>query len=418
MINIRAFKGIYYNQDKITDISQVVCPPYDVINEEERDFYYHQSPYNFIRLILNKEEKEDNDSNNKYSRPVVFFNDWLKAQILKQDSKDSIYFYKQDYFYNNKEFSRLGFIALLQIGNSGVAFPHENTRNAPKMDRFELIKKVKANLSPIFTIFSDKEKIIEKIFKEDLSRRKPDFLLKDTQGVRNSVWRLTDAEKIQKICSKMQNKQIFIADGHHRYEVALMYLNLMRQEDKNYSLDKSYNYVMTYFTTLESDGICVMPTHRIIKSKVDLSRLGDIFKKVKLNSIADLEEKLAMSSKKPYVFGFYADGNILLLELKDKNKADSYFKEKKCFKNLDVAILDFYVLNELLKIKKDDIMYTKEITEAKEAVDKKDGLAAFILRPTSVSQIRDVALCGEKMPPKSTYFYPKLLSGLVVHKFE
>ncbi len=416
MTNIKAFKGLHYNLDKIIDLSQVTCPPYDVINKEEQDFYYQQNPYNFIRLILNKEGPQDNDSHNKYTRADIFFKDWLKTGVLEQDVQDTIYFYKQDYFCEGKEFSRLGFVSLLGLSDDGIVFPHENTHAAPKMDRLELVKKVKANLSPIFTVFSDKHKIIKEIFDKDLSLRKPDFLLKDAEGIRNSVWRLTDEKKIKEISKKMQDSQIFIADGHHRYEVALMYRKLMRQQDKSYAPDKSYNYIMAYFTALESEGLYIMPIHRVIKSEFDLDSLRNIFKIIKLKSFTDLKEKLGKSSKKENAFGLYYKNDILLLELKDRKQVNAYFKDKKCFVGLDVAILG-YLLSELLKIKKDDIIYTKEITEVKEWVDNNVGMAAFILLPTTIKQIKEVALCGEKMPPKSTYFYPKLLSGLVVHRF-
>lgn len=417
MINIREFKGVSYNPDKIADLSQVVCPPYDVINREEQDFYYRRSPYNFIRLILNRDEQGDDSTNNRYIRSTMFFNEWLKEGILKQDSQKAVYFYKQDYFSEDKELSRLGFIALLEISDTGIIFPHENTHAAPKTDRLELIKNIKANLSPIFTIFSDKGRIVENIFKNDLSKRQPDLLLKDAQGIRNSLWRLTHEKKIQEIGKKMKEKQIFIADGHHRFEVATMYSKLMQQQDSDYSPDKSYNYIMTYFTPLESESLHIMPVHRVIKPEIDIGCLKNIFKISSLNYLADLEVRLKKFSKKQSVFGLYYKNDILLLELKDKKQAQNYFEKRKCFSDLDVAILDFYILSELLKVKKDAIIYTKEAAEAKELVDNKEGTAAFILRPTSVDQIRDVALCGEKMPSKSTYFYPKLLSGLVVHKF-
>lgn len=418
MTKIKSFKGVCYNPDKIVDLAQVVCPPYDVINKEEQDFYYRQSPYNFIRLILNKDDSGDSSSNNKYTRACVFFNDWLRTETLKQDSQNTIYFYKQDYFCDSKEFSRVGFIGLLELSESGIVFPHENTHAAPKTDRTELIKNVKANLSPIFTVFSDGENYFMNLFKDYFSKLKPDLLLKDFQGVRNSVWKLTDKGKIQEIIAKISDKQIFIADGHHRYEVASAYLQLMKAQDKDYSLDKSYNYLMTYFTSLESGGLYIMPVHRIIKSEIKLEALRGAFKITKLKSIADLKERLESISKKHCVIGLYYKNEALFLELKDKKAINNYFKDKKCFINLDVAILDFYVLKELLKIEKDAIIYTKEINEAKESVDAKIGRAAFFLKPTSMEQIRQVALSGEKMPPKSTYFYPKLLSGLVVHKFE
>ncbi|MDD5291723.1 MAG: DUF1015 domain-containing protein [Candidatus Omnitrophica bacterium] len=417
MANIRGFRGVCYSPDKIMDLSTAVCPPYDVINKQEQDYYYRESPYNFIRLILNKSEEADNNTNNKYTRANLFFNEWLKTGILKQDNKETIYFYKQDYLCGNKELSRIGFIALLNISDSTIVFPHENTHTAPKMDRLELVKNVKANLSPIFTIFSDKGSVVENIFNKYLSRRKPDFALKDVEGIRNSVWRLTDEDKIAQILRKMKETKIFIADGHHRFEVSLMYLNLMRKEDKAYSADKSYNCIMTYFTPMEAEGLYVMPIHRIVKLQIGLDRLKDIFKIHKVDSVSVLEEKLKKSPKSKCVFGLYYDKDYYLLELKDKQPSDNYFKQKKCFKGLDVAVLDFYIFAQLLKIKKEDIVYTKDIYEIKNLADN-DSKSAFILRPINVEQIRDVALCGEKMPPKSTYFYPKLLSGLVAHKFE
>jgi uncharacterized protein (DUF1015 family) len=417
MTNIREFRGLCYNLDEVTDMSTVTCPPYDVINKEEQEFYYQRDPHNFIRLILNKEEKGDNETNNKYTRATLFFNEWIKNDILKQDAQKAIYFYKQDFLCEDKELSRVGFIALLDISDSTIVFPHENTHNAPKMDRLELVKNVKANLSPIFTIFSDKGKVIKNIFNNYLSGKRPDFALKDVQGVRNSIWRLTDEKKIEEVRNKMKDRQIFIADGHHRFEVSLMYLNLMRKEDKNYSLAKSYNYIMTYFTPIESDGLYVMPIHRIIKSDIGFDKINTVFKVHKIKSVSELEEKLEASPKKKCILGLYYKKEYFLLEFKDKKASDKHFEKKKCFRDLDVAVLDFYIFAELLKIKKDDIMYTKEIAEAKDSIDGGNGKAAFFLRQIDVTKIKDVALCGEKMPPKSTYFYPKLLSGLVVHKF-
>lgn len=418
MTNIRPFRGICYNLDKVVDLSLLTCPPYDVINEQEQDFYYRQSPYNFIRLILNKRNAEDGDSHNRYSRAVTLFGEWLKSGVLKQDSEDVLYFYKQDYFYNDKESSRLGFIALMQIKESGFVFAHENTHDEPKIDRLELLKNVRANLSPIFTIFSDKDRIIKDVFKKEFSLRQPDFSLRDVAGVRNSIWRLTDREKIQEISDKMRDSHIFIADGHHRYEVAAMYLKLMKGQDKDYCLDKSYNYIMTYFTDLGSDGLCIMPVHRLIKSSVDVALLKNDFNIKKANSIADLYDKLMSLSRKRCAFGFISKDENLLLELIDREQIGNDFIKKRCFQELDVAILDYYLLSQLLKIDKGDIMYTKDIAEAKDSLHKNAAKAVFVVRPTTVQQIKDVALCGEKMPPKSTYFYPKLLSGLVVHKFK
>ncbi|MFC1754577.1 DUF1015 domain-containing protein [Thermoproteota archaeon] len=418
MTNIKPFKGLCYNEEKVGDLSRVTCPPYDVISESEQDFYYEQSPYNYIRLVLNKNLPQDDEKDNRYSRSKVLFDEWQKVDILRQDSKPAIYFYSQDYLVNGKELSRRGFIAAMQINESGSVLPHENTHRAPKMDRLELTKKVKANLSSIFTIFSDKHKIIKSMFDDEFSKRQPDFALKDVQGVRNSIWRLTDQDKICDIAKKMEDSKAFIADGHHRCEVSSMYLKHMKEEDRGYTSQKGYNYIMTYFTAAESDGLSVLPIHRVFKAEVDVEKFGKIFKIEKCDSIDILEDKLGSASKKHCVFGLCSKGELFVLQLKDKNIVESDFIKKDCFKDLDVAIVDNYVLAELLGIEKSAITYLKEASQAKDMVDQDQGNVAFFMRPTTVEQIKDVALCGEKMPPKSTYFYPKLLSGLVAYPFE
>lgn len=415
---IKPFRGICYDEKKVMDLSRVVCPPYDVISEAEQDFYYQQSPYNFIRLILNKHELKDNDTNSRYTRASVFFNEWLKTHVLQQDSEEALYFYKQDYFVDGSECSRWGFIALMQIQDEGVVFPHENTHHAPKMDRLELIKSVKANLTPIFTVFSDKKNTVKKIFEKDLSKRDSDFCLKDTQGIRNSIWRVTDSQTINTVADIIKKNQIFIADGHHRYEVASMYRTLMHEKGKEHSHDKGYNYIMTYFTALESKGLSILPVHRVVKQAVDIAALKNDFSLRRLNSLSELDEKMGSASKKACIFGFFQRAEVYLLELKDKKRLRSIFVDQKCFQDLDIALLDNYVLGELLHLDKSGIIYTKDISEVRELLDSGYGRTAFIVRATTIQQIRNVALCGERMPPKSTYFYPKLLSGLVLHKFD
>ena len=415
---IKPFRGICYDREKVIDLSRVVCPPYDVISEFEQDFFYQQSPYNFIRLILNKGEPNDTSENNRYTRATAIFNEWLKIHVLRQDTEEAVYFYKQDYFVDGSESSRLGFIALMQIQDEGVVFPHENTHHAPKMDRFELIKNVKANLTPIFTVFSDKKNIVKKIFENELSKREPDACLKDAQGIRNSLWRVTDRQTIDDIADIIKKSHIFIADGHHRYEVASMYRAMMQKEDNSYTQEKSYNYVMTYFTALESKGLCILPVHRVVKPAVDIAVLKNVFAIHRLNSLFELDEKIRSASKKECVFGFLQHSEVYLLELNKKKRFMSTFIHQKCFRDLDIAFLDNYVLAELLHIDKSDMLYTKEISEARALLDSDCGSVAFIVRATTIQQIRSVALCGERMPPKSTYFYPKLLSGLVLHRFE
>jgi len=414
-INIKPFKGICYNQNLIADLSKVICPPYDVISEEEKELYYNKSPYNFIHILLARLQQNEKGFSDRYTKSAILFNEWLKNSIFQQDKKEHLYFYRQDFFYQNKEISRIGFIGLMEIADSRQVFPHENTHIQPKLDRFELLKKVRANLSPIFTIFSDTNNFIEKIFKQNFLQKKPDIALKDSDGVRHLVWRLSDAKIIDSIRKIMSKKNIFIADGHHRFEVAQMFRELMKKEDKDYSASKSYNFLLTYFTTLESDGICILPIHRLIKDSIFYELVKQHFRIKEVDSIFDLEEKIQHTSK-AFCYGFYDGHKYLLIELRNKKDAVKYVEP--IFKNLDIAILDYYILPKIFGVKKEQIFYTNSSQEAKECVDKKQCNSAFLTRAVKIKQIRNVALGGKRMPPKSTYFYPKLASGLVVHKFE
>lgn len=449
MPQIEPFRGILYNSKKV-NISTVVAPPYDVISPEMQDELYLRAECNIVRLILGKEEPSDTSVipapakagkagiqklNNKYKRAKRFFDLWIRKNILIQDRLPSLYIYSQEYRYENKKKTRLGFIARMKIEDPATSrvLPHEYTFSKPKQDRLNLIREVNANLCAIFTLFQDDGKRVEKILKTVL-RRKPIFDL-EYEKVRHRLWRLNNRALIRAVQSAMRDKEIYIADGHHRYEVALLYRDEMRKKDHRLQTagrrqkPKGYDYVMMYFAPMKEEGLTILSTHRVVKNiymdiEDFISRAGDYFYVKEIGSIKQLLKRMSSAKKGEYVFGLYLKNKkFYLLKLKNEDILDNIIKGNKSreWKRLDVSILHSVIFNHILHLKEkiqdeDNIIYTRELDFAKKEVDKEGYDAAFFLNPTKVSQVQDLARRGDRMPHKSTYFYPKLLSGLVINK--
>jgi len=255
MPQIKPFRGVLYNSKKV-DSPTVVAPPYDVISPQIQDELYRANEYNIIRLILGKEEAADSKRSNKYKRANRFFTKWLNNKILIQDTKPSVYVYSQEYFHKDKKRVRLGFIARMRIEDprKSKVLPHEYTFAKPKQDRLQLIRETKANLSPIFTLFQDEGNKVISILKGAIKKR-PIFDI-EYEGVRNKVWRLADKGSIKKIQAVIDDKDIYIADGHHRYEVAVSYRDEMRKKQQRQK-SNGHNYVMMYLSPLNQKGVTV-----------------------------------------------------------------------------------------------------------------------------------------------------------------
>ncbi len=421
MATIEAFKGIHYNPETIEDISKVVCPPYDIIDAEGQEECYQRHPYNIIRLILGKDFAGDTPEESKYTRAAVYIEDWFRRSVLIQDIEPSIYLYEQVFSIDSGKKKRIGFIALMRLEGEGEGkyiYPHEHTHAAPKEDRLQLTKSVEANLSPIFTVFSDPDAVFKGVFTEIAGGQAPFLEARESKGVENRVWRLASGAAVDKVKALLSDKQIFIADGHHRYEVAKMFRDHKRKSDPA-NFKESYNYIMTYFTPLEDDGLCIMPTHRIVKNtKVNPLDLNQCFTVRELPSADVLSKEMKEKEGQVGVFGLYCNKQFYLLKLSDKRECNRSVKEgPKEFKNLDVAILHQVIFDKLLKINPAQVGYEANLDQAIRRVSEAGTDALFILNPTKIDQIRSIALSGEMMPQKSTYFYPKLLSGLVIHKF-
>ena len=422
---ISPFKALVYNKDKVKDYANVVCPPYDVISLSQKKTYDERSKDNLIHLLL----PDAKDEQDKYQHAAEIFKGWIKEGILRQEEKPAIYFYSQQYNIRGEKKIRLGFISLMHLGEKGcAAFAHENTRQLPKEDRFKLLMKVKANLSPIFVIFQDKKRIIQRVFQKSIKENTPFIEVRDDEKTIHKLWRIDSPELLSLIESSMEKEDIFIADGHHRFEVACNYRELMRQERNSLTGEEGFNYIMAYFTNTDHRGLSILPTHRLITLNAAFN--FEEFKN-KLNEYFELEEikdkikfflYLEKCARSEHVIGMYKDRRYWLLRLKNIKILDKMISDKpKEYRTLDVSILNSIVFKHVLGFdpeEKGNIIYTHETEEFITASDNNNASIAFFLNPVKIEQIIAVALTGEKMPPKSTYFHPKVLSGLVIHKFK
>jgi uncharacterized protein (DUF1015 family) len=419
MAKIYAFRGILYNQKKVKDISKVVAPPYDVISKQAQDNYYKLNNYNIIRLILGKSYSDDDDSNNRYTRAQGFLEGWLESDILNRDEKSSIYLYEQAYNISGSACIRRGFIFLIRLEDfeDKIVLPHELTFSGPKEDRLHLIRATRANLSPIFAFYEGNNNTAGKIMTV-YSSHQPIIEIKDEDKVKHKLWVINDPGDIEKITTYLGDKSIFIADGHHRYETALNFRNEMKRQNEHFSGEEKYNRIMAYLVDI-NQGFSVLPTHRLIRAPqdIDMRKLEKFF----LVEIIKKDELLGqMKERRPqHVFGMYYKKRFSLLILKDTSILDKLMdtREPQVWKGLDVTILHKLLIEYVLKVEKGDIGYSTDRDKASELVDRGEYQAAFFLNPVRKEEFELVAKAHRLMPQKSTYFYPKPLSGLVINKF-
>lgn len=398
---VRGFKGIRYNPDKIEDFGSILAPPYDVINPREQEEFHEAHPLNVIRLILPKGEGDI-----KYERAGKEFRDWFVQDILIQDPEPSIYPYYQEFEENGKKFTRKGFIARVKLEDFSTKkiLPHERTFPKHKLDRLKLNTACRANMSPVFSVYSDPEGAGEKLIDEKLPKN-PIFDVTYRDGIRNRLWKISDPSVISFITEQMIDKSFLIADGHHRYETALEYRNMQR-EKKDGSGEEPFDYVMMYISRAEGEGLIINPTHRVIKDlgqyTVDgfIDKLGGEFKVEKMPfkpGISDIGyEEFTVVTKDPES----------VYRISSPNTAQPEYAR------LGVMLLHNIVFKKILNEEESGIFYTKYLDEALELVRNGDYKLAFILPELRANDIFEVVLAGERMPHKTTYFYPKILSGL------
>lgn len=436
MVKLFPFRGVLYNKKKVKNLAKVISPPYDIIPPAMQDALYESSDFNMVRIILGKEFPGDNEYNNRYVRAAASFEGWLRHGILAQDDKPAIYVYEQKFKFNRKTYSRVGIITLLRLEEIGMGkvFPHEHTLSKPKQDRIELMRAASANFDCVFSLFSDEKGKFQKIIKK-LMRRKPDYDVKDPVYGSNRLWRATQKSVIARIQKEFRDKPVFIADGHHRYEAALRFKNEMKLRNTRFTEEETYNHVMMYFTPIENQGLVILPIHRMIKTlpatdvQRILAQLGAYFeikefpfgKKSEKRTRKKLMAELA-KNREWHAFGFYfkeEPHKYYLLTMKDEAVMQDLIEEDKpwAWKKLDVTILHALVFEDVLELTGEDHWtFTRDEDEALDQVKNGEAALSVLLNPTKIEEIVAIAGKYERMPQKSTYFYPKLTTGLVMNK--
>jgi len=418
MPEIKPFKGIRYNLKKIKNLADVITQPYDQITDEMEIEYKKRSPYNFVNLVLTH-YAEGHNREKEYENARKCVEDWLKGGIFIQDREDSIYPYFQEFSLEGKNYIRKGFLCRLKLEELGKGniLPHEKTLSKPKEDRLNLTRITKKDFEPVFLLYTDPKNIvmntIEKVCKTPL------ISVMDDRGIRHKLWQISDRNLIEKVATTLKDATFVIADGHHRYETALNYRNELGEIDE----DHPANFKMVALVNIQDPGLVILSTHRLVMNlpdfKIDLflKKAGEYFeiKKVKKADI-----KYELIKEKKHTFGLYSQEASYILKLKDKEIMVKLLPERsKDYQNLDVAVLHTLLIENVLKIKpekiEDHIRYQRGIEETIKKVDSGEFQFAFLMNPTRPEQVRDVATKKERMPQKSTDFYPKLISGLVFY---
>ena len=416
MTEIKPFCGIVYNFQRFAIPHEIICPPYDVITPKQLKAYQQLNAYNMVHLTL---PQENNQQQDKYQEASFRFNNWLTDEVLLQDKEPAIYLFKQEYVVNKKRFTRIGLFAALSLQSSSSIYGHEHTRVEPKEDRLKLLTNTQANLEPIFVLFGDSNRNIQNIVKKYMDSHKPMLRFQDQDKIFNCLWRLNQQEVLKEIQAKMANKELFIADGHHRYEVSLKYQEMVKARlSQGYQGAQDFNYIMSYLCPLNSSGLVIKPIHRLVKGLSGVSL--DCFKHIfHIQKVSRWKMFSAIKSKhtKRRILGVYYNKQFYIFTLKSARYLNKIDKEYRC---LDICLLNNLILKEFLGLEPEDKQRVKFSSEADDLICESDGdktSIAFFLRPVKISDIVSLARKGKKMPSKSTYFYPKVPSGLVMYKF-
>lgn len=439
MAKIIPFHGTAYDASVVGDVKQVVAPPYDIIDAAGQQALYNRHPQNIIRLELGLDQPGDSPTNNRYTRAGAALHEWLRSGALKRDAQPAIYYHTIDYrppASDPRTPTKVlkGFLVTVKLEalDSGHIYPHENTRAAAKTDRLNLLEACRTNFSPIWSLYSDPQSIVIGRLEAAVKGKPARFDFTDDDGFRQQLWSVTDPAILVHVVEAMGPKPLFIADGHHRYETALNYQRLRRQQAGSPAGYQPYDGVLMLLAALEDPGLTVLPTHRVTTTPLPTydkvrALLADRFELQEFPFTTGTQgavrtqfiEALRTNGRKVPMFGLALKGqdSYLTLALKPAHRppADASPRTK-----LDVSLLQQLVVTKLCQTQQEQeaILYTKDDHEALDWVARGTGTGALLLNPTKVSEVQAVATAGERMPHKSTYFFPKPLTGLVMNVME
>jgi uncharacterized protein (DUF1015 family) len=435
-MQIEPFKAFRFDAEVVGNVGNCIAPPYDVINDDQREQLYEKSGHNLVRIIKGKTKASDNGQDNQYTRAADYLARWIEEGALKQDSAEAIYAYVQDFDVAGTQYQRRSFIALARLEDFGqVVKPHEQVFHKPMIDRLNLKQATSADLGLVFMLYEDPRKIADGIMAEAAEQR-PLIDFVDEQDVRHRLFAINRKDDIERIVKMMSDKSCIIADGHHRYTTGLTY----SKESSN----PAAKYQMLAFANMHQDGLIVLATHRLAGNLENFSMekliedLGEKFRVTRFEFGSEqgktqaeqdmLEQMHAEHDEDECAFGIYgADNAFYVAVLKDKRAMDSVVPDmSQAWRTLDVSILHILVLEGLLGIDQEklaedgNLQYVKDtpnaIADSIAQVDAGQKQVAFFMNPIKLQQLKMVTEAGERMPQKSTYFYPKVYTGLTINK--
>jgi len=442
MANLTPFRGVLYDPTVVKDIANVVAPPYDIIDATYQKALYERHPNHVIRLELGMDQPRDSSDKNRYTRAAGFLHEWLKSGALRRDVLPSLYLYTIEYRPPSGDAATpiktlKGFFSTVELEEFGTGriFPHENTRSAAKADRLNLLTACHANFSAIFSLYSDPDNRVMQLLEKSVDLKTPRLDFQDDAGLRQRLWSISDPAVVRAIHDLMQPKPLFIADGHHRYETSLRYRELRREQDasrpKTHTGLPPYESVLMLFSALEDPGLTVLPTHRVLthalpKPDTITAMFGDAFDIQEIPfqpSEKDARPRflhsLQSQGQSGTVFGLaIRDARAyFLLSLRPNHRPPASATERD---KLDVSILQQAIVGRLCptSTEQEAIIYTKDEHEALNLLQQGKATGALLLNATKVSEVQAVAASGGRMPHKSTYFFPKPLTGLVINALE
>ncbi len=438
MADIAPFKGILYNAKQIGNIADVVTPPYDVITESGREAFYRRHPHNAIRLDKNKPEPTDTEIHNVHTRAAACFRDWQNKNILVRDAEPALYLTSVRFRANGRENTRLGLIARVRLEpfEKGIILPHEKTFSKVKTDRLALIKSCHANFSQVFSVFADTGGVLN-MLKETVVNTVPMFSFDDDNGHHHLMWRITNPQVHAYVKQALTDCRLYIADGHHRYETALNYRKWRQQQDPEIDKDHPAGFIMMYLADMNDPGLIILPSHRLVSAIPASVQQGFIrqaaswfdiasfpFDPAPSESCLEVLEDAMQTMPHEHKFGVFIKdlSHFYVLSLKPGIMASVLERHVPApLLELDVTILTHLILFKLLGLdealldNEQKIAFTSRKIDAVTAVSQGKCDMSFILNPTTNAQVRMIAENGLVMPRKSTYYYPKALTGLVMN---
>lgn len=419
MAEIAPFRGVRYNPSMISDCADVITPPYDVIDHQLQLELYHRSDYNLVRLEYGLEQDDDTADDNRYTRAASHFNNWLDEGILIREKNPVYYWYEQKFVWKGTTYSREGLVGTIKLEpyKQKAVIPHEETLSRPKEDRLNLLHHCRANFSPIFGLYPDRDRSVDHACSAVKKENEPIISFTDAEGQSHRLWILEDPSLHRRLEDLFLSWSIFIADGHHRYETALRFSEIMAARQK-----RGYEHALIFLINIYSPGLLVLPTHRILSNLKDFDidafskKLQEHFVIEDCGPVGEVElskytERLKKDGLRNPVIGFGAGGRMYQLTFRSPREQLH-----------DVDILQKFILEKTINLSPGDLRdndlltYTHSEEKALSALREQNAGISFFMNPPRMESIVETAYRGLRLPQKSTYFYPKLVSGLLINK--